>query len=487
MAKQLKGRGVDAKAVVNNVKINSLPSSTYAYSSGEEIVPFGLDNIYPQRIFEAVTKSPTASGCAKRTTEFIMGLGVENGEEIVNRRGETLNQVLAQCERSYSVYGGFAIHFNFNILGQITEMTNVDLRYIRKTRDLEKAVIAEWERKSYGIYQDTHAVIDLYNPDSLPQMVKKAKGIKKYNGQLLYFSADGNIYPTAPIDSASVAANYEEKSQIYSYANINNGFSGTTIVKIPNNSIGSETQEEISEGASDDSTTNSNDKSPMTKMEQSLESLHGAENTGSSLVIEVPTDANGTFHDFTMVENLTPTNVDDLYLNQDKKQEENIFKSYTMPKILLGVSDQGMFNEASFNDAFNYKNADTEGDRKVIERVFNSFLPRTVFDAKQIVIVPLKMKGDAAFSGEITEEGGQLSATGDIPPEQLAAQANLRGSVGGVQGILEIQRSFTEGTTSKVSALSILELIYGFSNENALRLLGNPKDEKSKKPKEKEK
>jgi hypothetical protein len=60
-------------------------------------------------------------------------------------------------------------------------------------------------------------------------------------------------------------------------------------------------------------------------------------------------------------------------------------------------------------------------------------------------------------------------------PETLAAQASLRGSVGGVQGILAVQASVSAGTTSYEAALSILTIIYGFTDEQAKDLLGDPK------------
>jgi hypothetical protein len=59
-------------------------------------------------------------------------------------------------------------------------------------------------------------------------------------------------------------------------------------------------------------------------------------------------------------------------------------------------------------------------------------------------------------------------------PETLAAQAALRGSVGGVQGILAIQASVSQGTTTRESALSMLTIVYGFSVEDADKLLGKP-------------
>jgi hypothetical protein len=57
--------------------------------------------------------------------------------------------------------------------------------------------------------------------------------------------------------------------------------------------------------------------------------------------------------------------------------------------------------------------------------------------------------------------------------ETLKAQAALRGSVGGVQGVLSIQASVVSGATSKDSALSMLTIIYGFTPEQANQILGD--------------
>ena len=68
---------------------------------------------------------------------------------------------------------------------------------------------------------------------------------------------------------------------------------------------------------------------------------------------------------------------------------------------------------------------------------------------------------------------------GDGKEEDLSvqenAQAQLKGSVGGVQGILSIQSSVSEGTTTIDSGAAILELIYGIDPETARRMLGAPK------------
>ncbi len=59
-----------------------------------------------------------------------------------------------------------------------------------------------------------------------------------------------------------------------------------------------------------------------------------------------------------------------------------------------------------------------------------------------------------------------------VTQEQLEAQANLRGSVGGVQGILQIQASVASGVTSIDSAIATMVEIYGFGEETAKKILG---------------
>jgi len=56
------------------------------------------------------------------------------------------------------------------------------------------------------------------------------------------------------------------------------------------------------------------------------------------------------------------------------------------------------------------------------------------------------------------------------------AQAMLKGSVGGVTALLELQKSVSEGTTDRGAAIAILEEIYGVDTATAERMLGTPKE-----------
>lgn len=59
-----------------------------------------------------------------------------------------------------------------------------------------------------------------------------------------------------------------------------------------------------------------------------------------------------------------------------------------------------------------------------------------------------------------------------VSQEQLDAQANLRGSVGGVQGILGIVDSVIGNVMSRESAIETMIEIYGFNRDTAIKILG---------------
>jgi len=87
---------------------------------------------------------------------------------------------------------------------------------------------------------------------------------------------------------------------------------------------------------------------------------------------------------------------------------------------------------------------------------------------------PLRLKqySDVDETGLLTDEG-TIPAAEDLNVQEKA-QAELKGSVGGVQGILSIQASVAQGITTIDSGSAILELIYGIPPVVARRMLGEP-------------
>lgn len=65
----------------------------------------------------------------------------------------------------------------------------------------------------------------------------------------------------------------------------------------------------------------------------------------------------------------------------------------------------------------------------------------------------------------------------NVAAETRKAQSQLRGSVGGVQGILSIQAAVAAGTCTPESAIAILVFVFGFAEADAKEIIGTPVEE----------
>ena len=101
--------------------------------------------------------------------------------------------------------------------------------------------------------------------------------------------------------------------------------------------------------------------------------------------------------------------------------------------------------------------------------------------AESICVNP---KDDNGFHVSLTDNGnGNFTVAFDFWHEEFdnendairaESQARLKGTVGGVQGVLQIQTSVSQGTTQYEAGIEILKDIYGYEDEQARRVLGEP-------------
>jgi hypothetical protein len=155
---------------------------------------------------------------------------------------------------------------------------------------------------------------------------------------------------------------------------------------------------------------------------------------------------------------------DDQFSNLDERIFRNITgQANNIPEGLVRKSATFIGESgASYVQQKIFYEEQTEWERGRIERV----MKKLGFPVKIKTLTELETGGSGEGSGE---DGGTS------PEEQNAqAQATLRGSVGGVNGILAIQKSVTEKATTKESGIAVLKHVYGFSQEVAEEILGDP-------------
>ena len=86
------------------------------------IQSYGDDNLYPQSLRMIIANSSTGSECAERYASFIEGNGfrdVSFSETVVNRRGDTADDIHALVCQDVADYDGPALPVHYNIIGEI--------------------------------------------------------------------------------------------------------------------------------------------------------------------------------------------------------------------------------------------------------------------------------------------------------------------------------------------------------------------------------
>jgi hypothetical protein len=161
-----------------------------------------------------------------------------------------------------------------------------------------------------------------------------------------------------------------------------------------------------------------------------------------------------------------------LFEQTSKEYKEEIAISHNINPALMGVrvaGSLGASEEIEFS-AEQFKKLWVNSNREVVEDFVNDLA--SICGVTQNITIK---ETDILTVKEVLENGVASTENGVALPsdKEADARAQLKGSVGGVQGIIQIQTSVAQGLTDRGSAIALLELIYGFSNAEATRLLGD--------------
>ncbi len=159
--------------------------------------------------------------------------------------------------------------------------------------------------------------------------------------------------------------------------------------------------------------------------------------------------------------------------------QREICYSHGIDPQILGLKTPGALgNSLSLPEAFKIFNyAQIIPAQKDLEQIVNKFI------AINKIPVKIKLKGaDNIFEGLTAQESAvsDSSSVRDVSITPVAnsveneAKANLRGSVGGVQGVLAIQASVSTGITDYSSGIAMLIEIFGYEERSARAILGTP-------------
>lgn len=337
------------------------------------IQTYGEDNLYPQTFRNILAASSTGAECLDRFADFIEGNGFHDvpfSESVVNRKGDTADDIHALVCRDVAYYNGLALHVNYNIYGDIVELHHVPFENCRLVESDDNgyvgkiAIHPDWSRqktrggKVIKVAKENIDYIDVFNPDKrvVAAQIEAAGGIEYYKGQVLWVSLSGkDIYPTGKGDRVVTEMSTDEGLANVKYRNVRNNFLPAAMIftKKGTNITFDQDGNEIDSRDDDDS------------FSDSLLQLQGDTNCGKLMEVTLETD-----EDKPEVVSLNSQNYDKEFTVTDISVTERIYSAFGQePWYCIRVGKVG-FSGDILEDAFEYYNSIVSKQQRLIERTF---------------------------------------------------------------------------------------------------------------------
>ena len=359
---------------VHELKKKSSKRVDVRYLQTLGIQTYGEDNLYPQTFRNILAASSTGAECLDRFADFIEGNGFHDvpfSESVVNRKGDTADDIHALVCRDVAYYNGLALHVNYNIYGDIVELHHVPFENCRLVESDDNgyvgkiAIHPDWSgQKTRGgkvikVAKENIDYIDVFNPDKrvVAAQIEAAGGIEYYKGQVLWVSLSGkDIYPTGKGDRVVTEMSTDEGLANVKYRNVRNNFLPAAMIftKKGTNITFDQDGNEIDSRDDDDS------------FSDSLLQLQGDTNCGKLMEVTLETD-----EDKPEVVSLNSQNYDKEFTVTDISVTERIYSAFGQePWYCIRVGKVG-FSGDILEDAFEYYNSIVSKQQRLIERTFD--------------------------------------------------------------------------------------------------------------------
>lgn len=417
------------------------------YYSINNYIPFGTDNLFPQLLNQMYYTSPLHGSIINFKNNAVLGGGFEiilpsgsSAKDKLNletfKKINKFNKLVKDIGFDLILHNRITLLLHFNTKKELVKIQRVGPETIRKNEDGSMYTYSsDWSRY---LGQKTFKP---YSP-----LCDDRVQLWEYECQ----KAGQDIYALPSYSSALNWCFLDGEQSYYHKSNIQNSIFASMIISLPKNF---------------------QSKEEAQKYIEHFRANTGAENAGKVILL-----ANDSKDDMPEITVPTTSQNDKLFLQTDTAIKDNICFAHEINPSIMGIKVAGSLGnseELKTSYAIFEKNVvkplrlemnDIVDDLLAIAGVSGDF----VINDYQII--------DGAIINGKTEMSVDKSTidSQSVLDIEAEAKANLKGSVGGVQGILEIQKSVSEGVTDYNAALEILDLIYGISKENGKKILGAP-------------
>jgi DNA-binding Lrp family transcriptional regulator len=309
-------------------------------------IKYGVDNMYPQYLTYLFNKSAKHNAILVGKAFYVFGKGFENGDLIINRLGESLNDVSKKCTMDVEVYGGFRVEVIYNYRGKIAEVYHVDYTTLRLKTDGNYLFNESWDKFTK---EEDAIEICAFNPD------------KPYGNQIFAYNEYRPNVKYYPLPTYIGCNNYIETDieiSKYYLSAIRNGMTPSKMVQFFEGEPPEEKKQKI-EG-------------------RFKQKFAGAENAGNIILVfsKLPDKK-------VEISDLSATDLDKQFIEMNKTCQQEIFSGHLVTSpMLFGIKTEGQLGgNTELRLSYNlFQNTYSKPKAQAISKEFEYLLSYSIFE-----------------------------------------------------------------------------------------------------------
>lgn len=307
-------------AAINQYTQSNVVENIEKKVTGKDFISWGENNQYPKFLWDLYSNCSTLQTIVNGTADYVCGddiiCNVPNFQSQVNKKGETIGELIAKIAVDYIIFGSFAIQVIRNINNEVSELYWIDINKLRSDEKNEVFYYSEDWNKSYGRVKTI--LYPKFNPkDSNPTSIFYFKGNKTRT-----------TYGT-PIWSAAVKnVQIENAITDFHLNEISNNFMTSKLISFNNGQPDDEQKAEIEKNLS--------------------EKFSGSENAGRVMIAFSDSKENAP-----EVLDLGSDNFPERYASLEKRNKEQIFCAFRCTPTLMGIiTESNGFATSEYSDSY---------------------------------------------------------------------------------------------------------------------------------------
>lgn len=449
-------------------------------TKSKDYIKYGEKNNYPEYLTYLFNKSAKHNAILTGKAFYVFGSGYDNGNFIINRLGETLNQISKKAILDIEVYGGFRLEVVYNALGQGAEIFHVDYSTIRKGKDGGFFYKEQWNVvDSFGEVRDNREEQEKFIPAFNPSNPTGTQiyAYDEYRPMVRYY----------PLPSYIGCNNYIETDieiSKYYLSAIRNGMMPSKMVQFYQGEPSEDKKREIEK--------------------RFQRKFSGAENAGRFILV-----FNSGKEKSVDINDLSASEVDKQFVELNKTCQQEIFSGHLVTSpLLFGIKTEGqlggntelytaysifqntyatpkaesfdkeinfLLNFSKFKGVYKLQPTDPIGIQFDVKDVINSLPKAFVFDKLGIPkdLWDTENIGADNRPTPTTPIAPGPQAPAGTPESALSSNENIKNLTAKQhQQLLRIIRQYGKGQLTEAAAKTLLRTGLGLSDEDINSVLG---------------